>query len=447
MNLKITLFILFCTIQMNAQKWYSTLPPNPEQIFKSAVVYGQLGDYIYASGNDGIQYYNNFIFSSDKGQTWSTPTPIFTDASNKEEIAQFLGVKDRLYAAVSTNQGYKYYYSMDHGSTWVLDSDGLPGKWTSSTTPEYKDAFVLAKLSEDYIVAYNTSTSNFAYYKKIGDAVWKTLKTYSVSFYNVHTAFTSIGNTWYALNQGFVYNQDEKITKSTDFGQTWQPISKTGLPANFEGGFLVSNNQDKLFYGAGTTDTNKTDVYVSEDGGATWQLTNAGALGDVNGELNYITNIYANNNDIVVTYYFPGFEDSPRYVYSDTETVNFKQGDISGILLGGPFVGNCFFDIDGQFYAIFRYILYSSNTGTLKLEKFDMSNTIKLYPNPASDVIYIKSKESFPWKLYSIKGELVLFGYYNTALLNTSRIDLKNLERGVYILQGDKSFVKKIIVD
>lgn len=68
MKLKMTLLFLFCVVCVNAQKWVSTLPPNPEQVFKSAVVYGYIDDYIYASGNDGVQYYNHFIFSSDKGK-------------------------------------------------------------------------------------------------------------------------------------------------------------------------------------------------------------------------------------------------------------------------------------------------------------------------------------------------------------------------------------------
>lgn len=447
MKLKITLIILVLAVNLNAQKWTSTLPDNPEEIFKSAIVYGYLNETIFASGNDGVQYYNNFIFSTDKGNTWSSPSPIFTNTSNKEQVVQFLGVKDRMYAAVNSNLGYKYYYSTDNGSTWVLDSDGLPGKYTASTDPEYKDAFVLAKLSDDYIVAYNTSASNFAYYKKVGDGVWKTLKTYQNDYYNIHTAFTSIGNTWYALNQGYVNNQNEKITKSTDFGETWQPISKSGLPNNFEGGFLVSNNRDKLFYGAGSTDANTTDVYVSEDEGATWVKTNAGELGNVEGETNLISNIYATNNDVIVTYYFPGFEDSPRYLYSNTENVLFKHGDVSGIVGGGPFMGKSFFDIDGQFYAMFRYILYTTNTGTLKVAKRDFTQQIKIHPNPATDIININSEAiSFDWKLYNLTGGVVLFGNHNNGSLNGSKINIGNIGKGVYLLVTSEGYSEKIVV-
>ncbi|APY10500.1 hypothetical protein BWZ22_04270 [Seonamhaeicola sp. S2-3] len=445
MKFKITLLALIFTAQMFSQKWTSTLPENPEEIFKSAIVYGYLNETIFASGSDGVQYYNNFIYSTDKGATWSSPVPIFTNTSNKEQVAQYLGVKDRMYAAVSSNLGYKYYYSTDNGSTWVLDTDGLPGKYTSLTEPEYKDAFVLAKLSEDYVVAYNAHVYNFAYYKKIGDAKWKPLKTYSNNYYNKHTAFTSIGNAWYALN-GYVSSKDEKITKSNDFGATWQPISKTGLPDNFEGGFLVSNNQDKLFYGAGTTDTNSTDVYVSEDDGVTWQLTNAGALGDVEGELNFISNIYANNNDVIVTYYFPGFEDSPRYLYSNTESVLFKQGDITGIDGGGPFTGKCFFDIDGQFYAVFRYILYSENTSSLNIQDFNLENKLILYPNPTTNEIYINSNDSFSWQLYTISGNLLVSGSYKKGVLSASKISLKNLSKGVYLFKTSMGESKKVVV-
>ncbi|MFV9550202.1 hypothetical protein [Algibacter sp. PT7-4] len=68
MKLKMTLLSLFCIVCVNAQKWVSTLPPNPEQVFKSAVVYGYIDDYIYASGNDGVQYYTILFFLLIKGK-------------------------------------------------------------------------------------------------------------------------------------------------------------------------------------------------------------------------------------------------------------------------------------------------------------------------------------------------------------------------------------------
>ena len=445
MKLKITLAIFVLTTQLFAQKWTSTLPQNPEEIFKSAIVYGYLNETIFASGNDGVQYYNNFIFSTDKGNSWSSPTPIFTDTSNKEQVVQFLGVKDRMYAAVNSNLGYKYYYSTDNGSTWVLDSDGLPGKYTASTATEYKGAFTLAKLSEDYIVAYNNVYLHDAFYKKIGDATWTPMTTYLGG--KTHTAFTSIGNTWYALNQGYTTTPNEKITKSTDFGVTWQQISKSGLPADFEGGFLVSNNQNKLFYGAGTTDANTTDIYVSEDEGATWVKTNAGQLGDVAGELNYITNIYANNDNVVATYYFPGFEQAPRYLYSNTKNVNFKQGNVSGIVGGGPFVGRCFFDINGQFYSIHRYILYSNNSGTLNTQTFNATRQLTFYPNPAiNKIIYINAEDSFSWQLYTVSGSLIKQGVYKKGVFNTSKINLENICKGVYLLKTNIGVSKKVVV-
>jgi hypothetical protein len=62
---------------------------------------------------------------------------------------------------------------------------------------------------------------------------------------------------------------------------------------------------------------------------------------------------------------------------------------------------------------------------------------IKIYPNPASNIVYIQTEnENIPeLKLYSLDGKLL------QQLLNTE-IDLSNYAEGVYLLSIDGQTVK-----
>lgn len=61
------------------------------------------------------------------------------------------------------------------------------------------------------------------------------------------------------------------------------------------------------------------------------------------------------------------------------------------------------------------------------------SNTIKVYPNPAKDILYIETEHqdrAFTCSIYSVSGQLKKKG----SILNTS-IDVSELSKGMYIIQ------------
>lgn len=73
-----------------------------------------------------------------------------------------------------------------------------------------------------------------------------------------------------------------------------------------------------------------------------------------------------------------------------------------------------------------------------------LDNRIKVYPNPAKDVLNIESQDFYNIKIMDIYGREVI--KTNT---NTNRIDVSNLEKGIYFIHfsnKDKAHISKIIL-
>ncbi|EDO27687.1 predicted protein [Nematostella vectensis] len=213
------------------------------------MVVGNLNDTIYVSGNDAGKQHgkNSFIYSNDKGVTWSTSQGILKEHNGY--VAHYEGVKDRVYASVKLpSSDYLYYYSKDNGTTWKLDTIGLPHYYGIKTAQ--KDAFNIKKLGNEYVVAYNSLAVNGAYFKKVTDTKWMPL-AFPANSNKINFGFTTIGTTWFALYGSSGGNDNGfSIAKSTDNGKNWEILTKTGLPSTMIPSKLTSNGTDKLFLGA-----------------------------------------------------------------------------------------------------------------------------------------------------------------------------------------------------
>ena len=76
-------------------------------------------------------------------------------------------------------------------------------------------------------------------------------------------------------------------------------------------------------------------------------------------------------------------------------------------------------------------------------------NLLNVYPNPTKDILCIKplDNQKYDVSIYSIHEHLV--SHYSN--LDTNQIDIKNLEKGIYILkitsQNNIIHIQKIIKD
>lgn len=438
----LALLLVTISISISAQHWKDYKVNQKGNIIGNMVL-GNLNDTIYVSGSDGSTYYNSFIYSKDKGATWSEPKGILIE--NNGSVAQYVGVKDRVFASLKLpSSDYLYYHSKDNGNTWVLDTIGLPHYFGIKTTQ--KDAFNLKKLGDEYIVAYNGLTVNGAYYKKIDDNSWKPLSTSSstiAALRNVNAGIVSTTNAWFSLNTSYSITDNQNITKSTDNGLTWQPITKTGLPSTMLPQTLTSNGKGRLFLGASiASTTNKTAVFYSDDEGQTWQNTNAEVLVPST-ENRYIINVFATGDQVIVTY-SGGYTEPPMFLYSNLSTPNFSIGDSSG-LINFPFAfPHVFFNIDDTIYLNHYNDLHSMDNSALNVSGYLKNSFVNMYPNPIKNHLIIESEEDFSWSVITLQGKTVKSGNYQTNQFS-KEIDFKNLAKGIYIFTASNGYRTKII--
>lgn len=87
--------------------------------------------------------------------------------------------------------------------------------------------------------------------------------------------------------------------------------------------------------------------------------------------------------------------------------------------------------------------------GALKEQQIKLFNEMRVFPNPASDVLNIESMydERKLVRLYSITGILVK----NTTIVHHTQLEVNDLEEGVYVVQiidekNDEKLFQKIVV-
>lgn len=74
----------------------------------------------------------------------------------------------------------------------------------------------------------------------------------------------------------------------------------------------------------------------------------------------------------------------------------------------------------------------------LSNDKIDISSSIKVFPNPSFEDIYLSAPSEIghlQWNLLSIKGEVVAKGLFASNQLQKARIDVRHLNSGLYILR------------
>ena len=433
MKIKLLLFVCFLTsLTISSQNWKNYDLASKSNV-ATAMVVGNLNDTIYASGHALNIAKNRFIYSKDKGETWSNAINIFTE--NNSVIAQYEGVKDRVYVSLKlkTND-YLYYYSKDNGVNWKLDTIGLPHLYNIKTY--HKEGLRLKKLGSEYIAAFGSSI----YLKKYNETEWKEVDANPNKYSNSVSDIVELGTTWYALTTF----KDEKITKSTDNGVTWESVAITGLPEGYVITALASNGKDKLFAASSVTATHFRDVFYSKDGGLTWLPTNASTIvADEYGRR--ITNIFAHKDQVIVSYSNGLFKlnDPPVYIYSDSSDPVFSVGNVSDLPTGSLSFPRVFFNIGDTIFLNYANDLRSLNESALDIKKYK-ENDFSIYPNPAKNFIQISSRKSFKWKITSILGKTVLSGNHQSSQ-PTLKINLNTLSRGIYLFSTETGFSKKII--
>ena len=119
-----------------------------------------------------------------------------------------------------------------------------------------------------------------------------------------------------------------------------------------------------------------------------------------------------------------------------TKTVDLSSFD-------GNTVSLAFVNIAGYGQPIYLDNILVKSSGTLSVINEDIENNLKVFPNPASDKLIIKTRYNIDkMELYNILGTKVIENN------NTQELNISSLANGVYILQiysGKTKLIKRIV--
>lgn len=209
-------------------------------------------------------------------------------------------------------------------------------------------------------------------------------------------------NTLFAVGFG------GSVYKSTDAGYSWDLI-KSGPEINLGVFFKDAMN--------GVVAGEEGDLYITNDGGLSWE-----------------DSLYTGYHH----FYGLNWKGDKILAAGTDEDIYFSEDN--GETFNQVFDGSS----DDQMYEI---ALFADNSGLIvgsggKVIKFSnlymASNEVKnnaaiIYPNPATDVINIKTDKKINWvQLYDLSGKLLL----NQKNLNSgASLNVSNLPKGIYILK------------
>jgi len=245
------------------------------------------------------------------------------------------------------------------------------------------------------------------------------------------------------INSNFIVvgTDDSNIWVSQDAGTNWNKVSTT-LPNLWTTKVLADRDNANSIYvtfSGYRYGSNLGHVYKSTDAGVTW--TDIGSnlpdipvndiIKDSYGNLFLATDvgIFASNDDGVN--WIPFGENMPSVVVTDLhiqETEEFLYAATYG----------------RSAYKV------SISENPLSTTSNDWAQELKLYPNPASEIITISLPEAIPNTNINVYDSLGKEVYESNSLENKTTINISHLSKGIYYVKistGNNSSVKKLMVN
>jgi photosystem II stability/assembly factor-like uncharacterized protein len=160
------------------------------------------------------------------------------------------GVEENLHSVhfAGSNVGY-----ISGGAGRCLKSVNSGFNWTIQTVPSYAELFTIWATSTDdvHIGAWDT-----VYNSHNGGQTWTGVYINTVNYYIMDMQFHS-------ANNGFAFMQASAFKKTTDGGNSWSPITGSGVIDDFLAGFMIDETNGFAVGGAGL-------MCHTTDGGLTW---------------------------------------------------------------------------------------------------------------------------------------------------------------------------------
>lgn len=237
----------------------------------------------------------------------------------------------------------------------------------------------------------------------------------------------------------FFYSTGTRPWKTEDGGDTWSMVGP-GLPNRLVVSHIEINpDNPDIVYVTMSGYTTGERVYRSSDRGATWTDISQGlpalpANVIVAQEGSSIERLYI-GMDVGVYYreegmteWMPFFDGMPNVIVNDLK-IQYNIGTIRAGTYGR---------------GVWESELFHVNIGT---ESFDKKDVFKVYPNPATNVIFIDAEESAQVDLTSINGQHVKSYHVQEGVQQS--LDINGISPGLYVLTfrgASGKYTKKCII-
>ena len=367
-------------ISSSGQHLWSTFYTKDQSLIKSIV-----------AADDGIYVYGDHMASTSTSNYFGTPgsyqeyaTGVFTGPGGNEKNV-FLSKFN-----LNGTRAWSTYYAVDRS----MIPYGETLNYYGGLTVINNEPYILTKHEIRPVMTRNPTT--------VGAFLTK-----QVSMSQYDTTATRFSSTGKKIWSTFLY-YGEAINKSIDNNELF--ISGTAMVNNDYIGSLTTTNSYQPNFGGG-----RTDNYIY-------------ALAMDGSRMNYGTFYGGTGIDYGVTL--------PTTTGFYTLGYSSLNNSSNSMFSTNPSLNQFIYDNNGkQYYG--TYISYFKRKSLGIKDSSSIPVTFNIYPNPATDILNIQSKENLPENtsltIFDISGKQVFSRRAENS--NINQINVSNLSSGVYILQ------------
>jgi len=372
----------------------------------------------YIGGNDSI-----LLKTTDGGETWSSINYSgVTFMPNGEHIVN-LSFINELIGFMTVGPYTGTYKTIDGGVTWAS---------INNLSTCYNQGLYFFNENNGFIGGSGCFQGEMVYQLINGTWSQSTVNTPTWMAENRVVDFDFLNQ-----NSGLGASTSGYILRTTDGGINWDTIPNPGVGQNQLTSVLIVNST--LAYAGYQTSDSGYGLYVSIDGGLTWQE-----------DLNSATFLYPN--------FLCLHQSANGTIYSGGNSSNMSSGVIFespndpaiwnyGIVSNKSINSISSYDANTVFAVGDSGYVITNHQFTLAVEDdfLEYQDEITVYPNPTGNELHINLKENMnptALRMYTSTGELSLEKAF------TSSLDISGLKPGVYFLEiqmENTSIRKKII--
>jgi len=372
---------------------------------------------------------NDFARTTDGGNTWLAGVINIPSNYTPAGISAIDGATAYL-VAFGTNPGGGIFKTTDGGQTWIHQTTATFGNISS-----FGNVIHFFNENEGVVQGDPVNGKFEIYTTGNGGNTWE-LNTNSPAILSGEAGWTGCiaaynDNVWFGTNKGRVF-------RSTDKGHTWEAfptgaidIAPTISFADALNGVAICNRSGSDY-----------KLLRTEDGGKTWSKINItdGYLSDISAVPNtagVLVGIKKSNSCVSHSSAY-SLDNGNTWTTIDNavQYTNIKMysqniGYAGGFCNGEPNGG-----------GIYAWKLPAGFPTENNLAE-KQSKSIKIYPNPAENIVYIENAGNARYEIFDIMGKIVVQG----NLSHSAQVNIGHLAKGYYFVKiyENNIFTNKII--